>query len=147
MALDLVRRFPLQSFSSERGKLTVIEALPFDIRRAFFLYRVPEGISRGEHSNRDEHVFVAVSGSFELLLDDGAVQASWKLDRPDEGVYVPPMIWRELRNFSVGAICLVLSSSEYSADNYIRHYDQFVDEAREPGTRPRPVPPGRESSQ
>ncbi len=110
MGIESVRRLPLPSFTSDAGDLTVIEYLPFEIRRAFFIGNVPEGARRGSHANRDEHVLVAVSGSLELLLDDGTRSERWRLDRSDEGVYVPPMVWRELSDFSISTICLVLSS-------------------------------------
>lgn len=131
MGLELVRRFHLPSFTTGAGELTVIEALPFEIQRVFFIHHLPDGASRGSHANRDEHVFVAVSGSLELFLDDGADSANWKLTRPDEGIYVPPLVWRELRSFTSETICLVFSSRRYNADDYIRDYAQFVTESSE----------------
>ena len=129
MGLEAVRRLRLPSFTYEAGDLTVIEALPFEIRRAFFIHNVPAGARRGSHANRDEHVFVAMSGSLELFLDDGTKSDSWALNRPDEGLYVPPLVWRELRSFTASTTCLVLSSRLYSADDYIRDYDQFLVES------------------
>ncbi len=129
MGIDSVRRIPLPTFASEAGDLTVIESLPFEIRRAFFIYNVPGGQRRGSHANRDEHVLVAVSGSLELLLNDGTRSDRWLLSRPDEGLYVPPLVWRDLSNFTVSTICLVLSSRPYSESDYIHDYDQFFAEA------------------
>lgn len=129
MGIDSVRRIPLPTFASEAGDLTVIESLPFELRRAFFIYNVPGAQRRGSHANRDEHVLVAVAGSLELLLDDGTRSDTWLLGRPDEGLYVPPLVWRDLSNFTVSTICLVLSSRPYSEDDYIRDYDQFLTEA------------------
>lgn len=134
MGIEAVRRLRLPSFTSEDGDLTVIEALPFAIRRAFFIQHVPEGVQRGSHANRDEHVFVAVSGSLELFLDDGTQSDSWPLNRPDEGIYVPALVWRELRNFSSATTCLVLSSRVYSADDYIHDHDEFLVEAGNQGS-------------
>jgi len=130
MSLEFVRRIALPSFDTGAGELTVIEALPFEIRRAFFIHNVPNDTSRGGHANRDEHVFVAVSGSFELSLDDGANTDTRSLTRPDEGIYVPALIWRELHNFTTETICLVMSSRAYSPDDYIRDYDRFLEESR-----------------
>ena len=141
MSLELVRRITLPSFDTGAGELTVIEALPFEIKRAFFIHNVPNDVSRGGHANRDEHFFVAVSGSLELFLDDGANTDTRLLTRPDEGIYVPALIWRELHNFTAQTICLVLSSHAYSPNDYIRDHDQFLDESRR-----RPAEPVRSNA-
>lgn len=132
MGLERVTRLDLPSFKQGPGALTVIEDLPFEIKRAFFISLVPPGESRGGHANRDAHVFVAIAGSFDLFLDDGTGSRTWTLRRPNEGVYVPPLIWRVLRNFTRDAICLVLSNRPYSADDYIRNYERFLAEVRDP---------------
>jgi hypothetical protein len=101
--------------------------VPFDIRRVFYLYDVPGGESRGAHAHKQCHQFlVAASGSFEVLLDDGNIQRQIQLNRPHIGLHIPPGIWASEINFSSGAVCLVLASETYSAEDYIRDYEEFT---------------------
>lgn len=112
------------------GNITPIHnevEVPFRIRRIFYLYDVPGGESRGAHAHKRCHQFlVAASGSFEVLLDDGNIQRHVQLNRPDLGLHIPPGIWASEINFSSGAICLVLASELYSAEDYIRDYAEFL---------------------
>jgi hypothetical protein len=101
--------------------------VPFDIRRVFYLYDVPGGESRGAHAHKQCHQFlVAASGSFEVLLDDGNIQRQIQLNRPYTGLHIPPGIWASEINFSSGAVCLVLASEMYNAEDYIRDYQLFI---------------------
>lgn len=117
--------------SDRKGNLTVVsngETLPFDVRRAYYLYDVPGGESRGSHAHRDlEQLIVAASGSFRVTLDDGKCKRSFFLNRPYQGLYVKPGMWRDLEDFSSGAVCMVLASDVYKADDYIRDYDDFIE--------------------
>ena len=113
-----------------RGNLTFIEGeshIPFEIKRVFYLYDVPGGESRAGHALKDvEQVIIAMSGSFDVVLDDGLTRDTITLNRSYFGVYVPSLVWRELENFSSGSVCLVLASHPYSADAYHREYDEFL---------------------
>ncbi|MCE8541628.1 FdtA/QdtA family cupin domain-containing protein [Bacteroides fragilis] len=116
--------------SDRRGNLTVVEngkTLPFDVRRTYYLYDVPGGESRGAHAHRElEQLIVAVSGSFTVTLDDGHCKRSFFLNRPYQGLYVKPGMWRTLEDFSSGAVCMVLASDVYKVSDYIRTYDEFI---------------------
>jgi hypothetical protein len=113
-----------------RGNLTPLEAhadVPFAIRRAYWIYGVPGGGLRGGHAYRELHeVVIALSGSFEVHLDDGTRRRTHTLSRGYVGLYVPNMIWRELEGFSTNAVCLVLASTPYDEDDYVRDHDEFV---------------------
>lgn len=113
----------------ERGNLTFIEAerhVPFKIARVYWIYDVPGGESRGSHAYRQlEEVIIALSGSFEVFLDDGMAQKIVTLNRAYYGLYVPNMIWRRMQNFSTNSVALVLASLPYSPDDYIRDYETF----------------------
>lgn len=117
--------------SDRKGNLTVIEngcSFPFDVKRVYYLYDVPGGESRGSHAHRDlEQLIVAASGSFKVTLDDGIYKRTFFLNRPYQGLYVKPGMWRDLEDFSSGAVCMVLASDVYKADDYIRSYDEFID--------------------
>lgn len=120
----------LPKIEDPRGNLSVIEngTIPFPIKRVYYLYDVPSGAQRGGHAHKGQQEFiVAVSGSFDVILDDGSGQRVFSLNRPYQGLYVTTKIWRELKNFSSGAVCLVVSSGEYDEDDYIRDYDEFID--------------------
>lgn len=117
--------------SDRKGNLTVVQngdTLPFDVKRVYYLYDVPGGESRGAHAHRDLSQFmVAASGSFRVTLDDGKVKRSFFLNRPYQGLYVKPGIWRDLDDFSSGAVCMVLASDVYKKEDYIRNYDEFLE--------------------
>lgn len=111
-----------------RGNLSVIEknSLPFPIKRVYYLYDVPSGSSRGGHAHKKQQEFlVALSGSFDVILDDGKNKRTFTLNKPFQGLLIPTNIWRELENFSSGAICLVISSGEFVETDYIRGYSDF----------------------
>lgn len=116
--------------SNRKGNLTVVEngkTLPFDVKRAYYLYDVPGGESRGSHAHRDlEQLMVAVSGSFTVTLNDGKCKRSFTLNRPYQGLYIKPGLWRDLDDFSSGSVCMVLASEVYQAEDYIRDYDEFL---------------------
>ncbi|MEG1572583.1 MAG: FdtA/QdtA family cupin domain-containing protein [Bacteroidales bacterium] len=115
----------------EKGNITVVEnnkTIPFDVRRIYYLYDVPGGEERGGHAHKDlKQLIVAVSGSFDVVLNDGNVKRTISLNRPYHGLFIVPGIWRELNNFSSGAVCLVLASLPYQESDYIRLYDNFLD--------------------
>jgi hypothetical protein len=103
------------------------DCVPFAIARVYYLYGVPAGAKRGGHGHRELfQLLVATSGSFDVRLDDGAEKRSITLDRPSEGLLLTPMIWRELDNFSPGAVCMVLASAPYEESDYYREYDDFL---------------------
>ena len=114
---------------NERGKISVVEnskTIPFDIKRVYYLYDVPGGESRGGHAHKELQQFiVAASGSFDVTIDDGQLKRTFTINRPYRGLLIVPGIWRELDNFSSGSVCLVLASTAYSADDYIREYNEF----------------------
>lgn len=116
--------------SDRKGNLTVVEnmvTVPFDIKRAYYLYDVPGGESRGGHAHRElNQLIVAASGSFSVTLDDGKVKRTFLLNRPYQGLYVVPGIWRTLDDFSSGSVCLVLASHGYDEKDYIRDYNEFI---------------------
>lgn len=116
--------------SNRKGNLTVVEngkTLPFDVKRVYYLYDVPGGESRGAHAHRElEQFIVAASGSFRVTLDDGTCKRSFLLNRPYQGLYVKPGMWRDLDDFSSGAVCMVLASELYQAADYIRDYKEFL---------------------
>ncbi len=114
------------------GNLTVVEngdTVPFDIRRVYYLYDVPGGEMRGGHAHHDLYqLIVAASGSFDVVLDDSVSCRTVSLNRPYHGLLVVPGIWRELENFSSGAVCLVLASEHYSEADYVREYPDFIEQ-------------------
>jgi len=122
---------PLSKIHNRAGNITIVEGkknIPFDVRRIYYLYDIPGGEDRGGHAHKELYqLIVAASGSFNVLLNDGQNKKIVTLNRPDYGVLVVPGIWRELFEFSSGAICLVLASQKYDQEDYIRQYDQFVD--------------------
>lgn len=117
--------------SDRKGNLSVVEngvTLPFDVKRVYYLYDVPGGESRGAHAHRAlSQLIVAASGSFYVTLDDGKVRRTFLLNRPYQGLFVVPGIWRDLNDFSSGAVCMVLASEKYDKSDYIRDYDEFLD--------------------
>lgn len=120
----------LPKIKDPRGNLSVIEKgiVPFPIKRVYFLYDVPSGAKRGGHAHKEqEELIIAVSGSFDVVLNDGEVQKTFSLNMPNQGLYVATKTWRELKNFSSGAVCLVVSSGEFDEEDYIREYNDFID--------------------
>ena len=120
----------LPKIADPRGNLTFIEGqrhIPFDIQRVYYLYDVPGGAERGGHSHKALSQFIiAMSGRFDVVLDDGSEKKRFQLNRAYQGLYVCPMIWRELDNFSSGSVCMVLASNVYDESDYYRDYDQFI---------------------
>lgn len=116
--------------SDRKGNLTVVENLktvPFDVKRTYYLYDVPGGESRGGHAHKElSQLIIAASGSFTVTLDDGTVKRAFHLNRPYQGLYIVPGIWRTLDDFSSGSVCLVLASYGYDEEDYIRVYDDFI---------------------
>ncbi len=127
---EIGRIIQLKKITDPRGNLTVAEQfkdLPFSIKRAYWVYDVPAGESRGGHAHKNLYQFlVAVSGSFTVTLDNGSERKQFLLNHPWEGLLVGPNTWRTLDDFSSGAVCLCLASEEYDEDDYIREYDDFI---------------------
>lgn len=124
----------LPKIADPRGNLTFVEAgrhVPFDIRRVYYLYDVPGGAERGGHAHKALHQFViAMSGSFDIRIDDGRAKKTIHMNRSYYGLYICPMIWRELDNFSSGAVCMVLASEFYDESDYYRDYEEFLRDVR-----------------
>jgi dTDP-4-dehydrorhamnose 3,5-epimerase-like enzyme len=120
----------LPKIEDPRGSLTFVEGLvhvPFEIRRVYYLYDVPGGAERGGHAHKDlQQLIIAMSGSFDVLLDDGREKRLVHLARSYYGLYVTRMVWRELTNFSSGSVCMVLASNRYDESDYYRDYGEFV---------------------
>lgn len=114
----------------ERGSLAVIEkeTIPFVVKRVYYLYDVPSDSYRGGHAHKDqESVIIALSGSFEAIVNDGIEERRIMLNKPNQGLYLSTGVWRELDNFSSGAVCLVLASTEFNESEYIRDFKEFKD--------------------
>jgi hypothetical protein len=130
MNLNRCQMIELPKVHDPRGNLTYIEGevhVPFAIQRVYYLYDVPGGSERGGHAHKELHqLIVAMSGSFDVILDDGKDKKRMHLNRSYSGLYVCPMIWRELDNFSSGAVCMVLASNKYSESDYYRDYAEFM---------------------
>jgi dTDP-4-dehydrorhamnose 3,5-epimerase-like enzyme len=130
----ICRIIDLPKFSDERGSLTFLESfqhVPFDIKRVFYLYDVPGGATRAGHALKTCHqLLIAISGSFEVVLDNGVSRCEYVLNRAYKGLLIPPVIWRELRGFSTGSVCLVLASELFNLDDYFNNYDEFLLAAR-----------------
>ena len=116
--------------SDRKGNLSVVEngiTLPFNVKRVYYIYDVPGGESRGAHAHKElSQLIIAVSGSFKVVLDDGNEKRTFFLNRPYQGLYVKPGMWRDLEDFSSGAVCMVLASEIYIAEDYIRDYNEFI---------------------
>jgi hypothetical protein len=132
MSVNDCRLIDLPKISDPRGNLTFVEGgihVPFDIKRVYYLYDVPGGSERGGHAHKALHqLIIAMSGSFDVMLDDGREKKRFHLARSYYGLYVCPMIWRELTNFSSGSVCLVLASNLYDEHDYYREYGEFIKE-------------------
>jgi hypothetical protein len=131
------RMIDLPKVTDPRGNLTFIESekhIPFEIRRIFYLYDVPGGAWRAGHALKTCHQFIiAALGSFDVILDNGFQRKHFQLNRSYYGLYVPPLIWREIDNFSSGSVCLVLASEYYSEGDYYRNYQEFIQAVKESG--------------
>ena len=134
MPIDTCTIIELPKIAEPRGNLTFVEGnnhIPFDIKRVYYLYDVPGGAERGGHGHKAlNQQIIAMSGSFDVLLDDGYEKKRFHLNRSYHGLYVCPMIWRELDNFSSGSVCMVLASNLYDEDDYYREYDSFIKDVR-----------------
>jgi hypothetical protein len=130
MSLERCKVLDLPKVHNPRGNLTFVESevhVPFAIERVYYLYDVPGGSERGGHAHRALHQFiVAMSGSFDVVLDDGQDRKRVHLSRSYNGLYVCPMIWRELDNFSSGSVCMVFASAKYDEADYYRDYGTFM---------------------
>jgi hypothetical protein len=128
--IGLCKIVNLPKISEPRGNLTFVEGgkhIPFDIQRVYYLYDVPGGAERGGHAHKELHqLIIAMSGSFDVVLDDGYEKKRFHLNRSYFGLYVCPLIWRELDNFSSGSVCMVLASNKYTEDDYYRNYSEFI---------------------
>lgn len=129
--MDEVRMIELPRIHDPRGNLTFIEGnshIPFDIRRVYYLYDVPGGAERGGHAHKGlSQLIIAMSGSFDVVLDDGTQKSRFHLNRSYQGLYVCPMIWRELDNFSSGSVCMVLASNTYDEADYYRDHNEYIE--------------------
>lgn len=129
MSLSKCRLIELPKIGDPRGNLTFIESnrhVPFAVQRIYYLYDVPGGAERGGHAHKNLHqLIIAMSGSFDVVLNDGREQRRVHLNRSYYGLYICPMIWRELDNFSSGSVCMVLASAYYDEDDYYRDYANF----------------------
>ena len=141
MGIEQCRFIELPIIHDPRGNLTFVEGgrhIPFDIKRVYHLYDVPGGATRAGHGHRKlEQLVIAMSGSFDVVLDDGHRQRRYHMNRSFYGLYVAPMMWREIDNFSSGSVCMVLASTVYDEADYYRDYDEFVADAHRLN-----VPPG-----
>ena len=130
MAIEKCKVMDLPVHKDPRGNLTAIEGglhIPFEIQRVYYLYDVPGGSERGGHAHKDLHqIIIAMSGSFDVELDDGKDKKRIHLNRSYKGLYVCPMIWRIIDNFSSGSVCMVLASNKYSESDYSREYSDFM---------------------
>lgn len=134
LGIDSCNLLELPRIGDPRGNLTFVEGgkhIPFDIRRVYYLYDVPGGAERGGHAHKALHqLIIAMSGSFDIHLDDGYVKKTIHMNRSYNGLYVCPMMWREIDNFSSGAVCMVLASDYYDEQDYYRNYDIFIDDVK-----------------
>jgi len=130
MSIDLCKVMDFPIHKDPRGNLTAIEGgvhIPFDIQRVYYLYDVPGGSERGGHAHKGLHqLIIAMSGSFDVVLDDGKDKRRVHLNRSYQGLYVCPMIWRTIDNFSSGSVLMVLASNNYTEDDYYREYSDFM---------------------
>lgn len=128
--INQCRLIDLPQINDPRGNLTFIEnsnQIPFDIKRVYYLYDIPGGSERGSHAHKKLHQFIlAISGSFDVELNDGTEKKRFHLNRSYYGLYISPMMWRLIDNFSSGAVCMVLASEKYDENDYIRNYNDFL---------------------
>jgi WxcM-like, C-terminal len=132
--IDRCKIIDLPRIQDPRGNLTFVESgthIPFDLQRVYYLYDVPGGAERGGHAHKDlQQLIIAISGSFDIVLDDGSEKKRFHLNRSYYGLYICPMVWRELENFSSGSVCLVLASIFYDESDYYRDYAEFLTAVR-----------------
>jgi hypothetical protein len=132
--IDRCEIIDLPRIQDPRGNLTFVESgkhIPFDLQRVYYLYDVPGGAERGGHAHKElQQLIIAISGSFDVILDDGCAKKRFHLNRSYYGLYVCPMVWRELDNFSSGSVCMVLASIYYDESDYYRDYDEFLASVR-----------------
>ena len=130
MNINKCKIINLLKIENRAGNISPIHGMldiPFNIKRIFYLYDIPGGKDRGAHAHKKCHQFlIAGSGSFDVFLDDGKEKKTIKLNRPNYGLYIPPMIWAAEKNFSSGSICLVLTSEKFNEDDYLRNYNQYL---------------------
>jgi dTDP-4-dehydrorhamnose 3,5-epimerase-like enzyme len=130
MSINDCKLINLPIIPDRRGNLSFIEGdthIPYDIKRVYYLYDVPGGEERGGHAHKESQEFlIAMSGSFDVILNDGFEQKKFHMNRSYYGLYISTMVWRELNNFSSGSVCLVLASTIYDESDYIRDYDEFL---------------------
>ncbi len=134
MSLEHCKLIDFPKITDPRGALTFIESsrhVPFDIKRVYYLYDVPGGATRAGHAHKAlQQVLVAMSGSFDVVLKDGLGSRRYHLNRSYFGLLVPPMVWREIDNFSSGAVCMALASHPYEESDYYRKYEDFLESLR-----------------
>ncbi|MEH1821865.1 MAG: FdtA/QdtA family cupin domain-containing protein [Nostoc sp.] len=134
MSIEQCRIIHLPKIQDTRGNLTFIEGnkhIPFDVKRVYYLYDVPGGAERGGHAHKQlQQLIIAMSGSFDVVLDDGHGKWRFPLNRSYYGLYISSMVWRELDNFSSGSVCMVLASTYYEESDYYRDYDEFIGDVR-----------------
>lgn len=137
MSLNECKLIELPKISDPRGNLTFIEGgkhIPFEIKRIYYLYDVPGGAHRAGHAHKILHqVLVALSGSFDITVDNGFSRTKFHLNRSYQGLYIPAMVWRDIDNFSSGAVCLALASTVYDESEYYREYKTFLRDVQEAG--------------
>ena len=127
--INQVQLLDIPKIHDTRGNLSVVEGntVPFALKRVYYLYDVPSGAERGGHAHvHQSEVLIALSGSFEVVLHDGQAEKTVRLSMPNSGLLIPTGIWRELKNFSSGSVCLVLASGEFDESDYIRSYADFT---------------------
>lgn len=125
----MIKLIDIPKITDPRGNLAVIEkgTIPFKFKRVYYLYDVPSDAYRGGHAHIEQYEFlIALSGSFDVILDDGTKRTTVTLNKPNKGLLIPTKMWRELENFSSGSVCLVLASGEFDEADYVRDYDEFI---------------------
>jgi dTDP-4-dehydrorhamnose 3,5-epimerase-like enzyme len=134
MSIENCKLIEIPKISDPRGNLTFVEQnnhVPFEIKRIFYVYDIPTAESRGAHAHKENEQFmICLSGSLDVCLDDGFEKKTIHLNRPWQGLYIPPMIWASENNFDPGTLYIVLASELYDADDYHRDYEKYLQEAR-----------------